>query len=319
MHDTTQTDSSKLAEDSILVLGVGELGEAVLRGLAASRAATDQQGNLSALVRPTSLKSDEKDKQRNLRALRSLGVNLVPGDLSEDTIAELSETFARFDTIICCTGFAAGPGSQIKITRAAIAAEVKRYVPWQFGANYDAIGRGSAQPLWDEQLDVRALLRGQDRIGWLVISTGMFTSFLFEPAFGVVDLTENTVHALGSWETKVTVTSPEDIGRLTAEILLTEPPISNRIIFTTGDTITYERVADTVEEVLNRKIQRVEWSVRYLRKQLAADPENTMKKYRVVFAEGTGVSWPIERSFNAQRDIATEDLKQWVQSNIEMQ
>lgn len=52
-------------------------------------------------------------------------------------------------------------------------------------------------------------------------------SFLFEPSFGVVDLSQNTVRALGSWETAVTVTSPDDIGRLTAAILFAEPPLVN--------------------------------------------------------------------------------------------
>jgi len=56
----------------------------------------------------------------------------------------------------------------------------------------------------------------------------MFISFLFEPSFGMVDLIENTVHALGSWETAVTVTTPEDIGILTPEILFAEPRIVNR-------------------------------------------------------------------------------------------
>jgi len=28
----------------------------------------------------------------------------------------------------------------------------------------------------------------------VIVSTGMFTSFLFEPSFGVVDLAQNTVH-----------------------------------------------------------------------------------------------------------------------------
>jgi len=65
---------------------------------------------------------------------------------------------------------------------------VKRYFPWQFGVDYDVIGRGSAQDLFDEQLDVRDLLRGQSGTEWVVVSTGMFMSFLFEPWFGVVEV-----------------------------------------------------------------------------------------------------------------------------------
>jgi hypothetical protein len=46
----------------------------------------------------------------------------------------------------------------------------------------------------------------------------------------VVDLARETVHALGSWDTAVTVTAPEDIGVLTAEILLAEPRIANQVV-----------------------------------------------------------------------------------------
>jgi len=55
---------------------------------------------------------------------------------------------------------------------------------------------------------------------WVIVSMGMFTSFPFEPSFGVVDLAQNTVRALRNWDTAVTVTTPEDIGVLTAEIVL---------------------------------------------------------------------------------------------------
>ncbi len=54
--------------------------------------------------------------------------------------------------------------------------------------NYDVVGKGSGQPVWDEQYDVRTLLREQNVTEWVIVSTGLFTSFLFEPAFDVVNL-----------------------------------------------------------------------------------------------------------------------------------
>jgi hypothetical protein len=48
----------------------------------------------------------------------------------------------------------------------------------------------------------------------------MFTSFLFDPAFGVVDPTAGQINALGSSETMVWVTTPKDIGTPTAAIVL---------------------------------------------------------------------------------------------------
>jgi hypothetical protein len=300
---------------SILVLGAGELGMAVLRGLA-NYVAKSLGTTLTVLVRPSTLNSNDSSKQRDLATLQSLGVKFLPGDLATDSIADLAARFGNFHTVIGCTGFVAGHHIQLKIAHAVLEADVKRYIPWQFGVDYDVIGRGSAQDLFDEQLDVRDLLRSQNRIEWVIVSTGMFTSFLFEPSFGVVDLAQNTVHALGSWDTAVTVTTPEDIGILTADIVFADPRIINSIVYTVGDTVTYTQLANIVDSVLNRKVQRVEWSVPQLKDELAKDPDNPIKKYRVVFAEGKGVSWETGKAFNVQQEIEVTDVTRWVREHL---
>ena len=299
----------------ILVLGAGELGMSVLRNLA-KRAALSPGTTVTVLLRPSTIGSGDAGKRRDLAELRSLGVRFLPGDLAAGSAADLSVLFRGFHTVIGCTGFVTGGGLQLKLARAVLAAGVTRYIPWQFGVDYDVIGRGSAQDLFDEQLDVRDLLRSQDRTKWVIVSTGMFTSFLFEPAFGVVDLAENTVHALGGWDTAVTVTTPEDIGFLTAEVCFAQPPIANAIVYTAGDTITYARLADVVDTVLGRQVRRVERSVPELKAELAGDPDNPIRKYRVVFAEGKGVSWNMDGTFNALRGLAVVGVDRWARENL---
>jgi hypothetical protein len=296
---------------SVLVLGAGELGLEVIRNLAQREGVT-----LSVLLRPSTIASTDPAKRREVGELRSLEVALVPGDLVADSIDVLAEIFVPFDTVIGCTGFVAGRGTQLKLARAALAAGVKRYFPWQFGVDYDAIGRGSAQDLFDEQLDVRDLLRGQDRTEWVIVSTGMFTSFLFEPSFGVVDLDANIVHALGGWDVAVTVTTPVDIGRLTAEIVLTEPRIANQVVYTAGDTISYGELAGTVDAILGRTVRREAWSIPELKAELTSDPDNPIRKYRVVFAEGRGVAWDKSRSLNAARGIDVTSVEAWIRQHL---
>ena len=300
---------------SILVLGAGELGMAALRSLA-KHVPKFPGTTLTVLLRPSTLNSNDSSKQRDLAALQSLGVKFLPGDLAADSIADLAARFRNFHTVIGCTGFVAGHNIQLKIAHAVLAADVRRYFPWQFGVDYDVIGRGSAQDLFDEQLDVRDLLRSQNRTEWVIVSTGMFTSFLFEPSFGVVDLAQNTVHALGSWETAVTVTTPEDIGLLTAEIVFAKPRIINCVVYTAGETVTYIQLADIVDSMLDREMHRVEWSVSQLKDELAKDPDNPIKKYRAVFAEGKGVSWEIDKTFNAQREIEVKNVTRWIRENL---
>jgi NmrA-like family len=214
-------------------------------------------------------------------------------------------------------GFVAGSSIQLKIAQTVLDAGVARYFPWQFGVDYDVIGRGSAQDLFDVQLDVRDLLRAQSKTEWVIVSTGMFMTFLFEKFFGVIDLDESIVRALGSWNTAVTVTTPEDIGALTAEIVfMTNPRFRNEVVFTAGDTVTYGRLAHIVESVLGRKVRREKWSVKFLKNKLAKDPENPIKKYRVVFAEGRGVSWEVEKSFNWKNGKEVANVEWWARENL---
>ncbi|MFC0698834.1 aromatic alcohol reductase [Paraburkholderia humisilvae] len=304
-----------LNDNSILVLGAGELGMAVLRSLS-RRARHADNASIAVLLRPSTIASDNPARQKDVAELRDLGLDLVEGDLATQTRAELAAILGRFDTVISCTGFVGGPGVQRKIAHAALDARVKRYFPWQFGVDYDVIGKGSAQDLFDEQLDVRDLLRSQSRTEWVIISTGMFTSFLFEKSFGVVDLATNTVNALGSWSNAVTVTTAEDIATLTVEVLFAEPKISNRVVHIAGDTVTYREVADTVDRVLGVKVHRNEWTVPELKRQLAEEPQNGLRKYRVVFAQGRGVAWDVSETFNAKRGIRVCSLEEWVRNNL---
>jgi hypothetical protein len=110
----------------------------------------------------------------------------------------------------------------------------------------------------------------------------MFTSFLFRP------VGNNIVRTLGSWDTAVTVTTAGDIGKLTMCIMF-ERDIANQVVYTAGlgHTVTYRHLADIVEV----------WT---LLLELVKDPNNTRKKYRVVFGIGKGVSWEIGKTFNAE-------------------
>lgn len=296
---------TKPRTNATLVIGAGELGMAVVcaldeRGL--------DGGTLSVLLRPRA----DGVPDASALILRDMNVTIVRADIAAETEDGLAAIFASFDTVVCCTGFVGGPGTQRKITAAVLKAGVERYVPWQFGVDYDIVGRGSGQEVFDEQSDVRDMLRGQSRTRWIIISTGMFTSFLFEPAFGVVDLEVGKVHALGSWGNRLTVTIPEDIARLTAAILAHEPRLDDQVVYVAGDTFTYAHLADMVEEHLGRRVERTLWDVNTLRSEVAAHPLDGMRKYHLGFARDTGVAWDKEDTFNVVQGIAVTDVPTWL-------
>lgn len=309
-----QSDPNATSQN-ILVLGAGELGLPVLRNLA--RRAKDVEGaKISVLLRASAVDSNEPGKQRDVDEIRTLGIEIVVGDLVNSSIDELATLFARYDTVIGCAGYAAGINTPMKLARAALQARIPRYFPWQFGVDFDVIGRGSPQDIFDAQLDVRELLRGQQETEWVIISTGMFMSYLFEPEFGVVDLENDAVHALGSLDTAVTLTTPEDIGALTAEVVFAQPRIRNEIVYLAGDTVTYGQVAEKLQSGLGRPFSRSEWTEQYLLDELADDPQNMMRKYRAAFAQGRGVAWDKNGTFNQQRGISVTDVTSWIKTNL---
>lgn len=184
------------------------------------------------------------------------------------------------------------------------------------------MGRGSVQPVWDEQLDVRDLIRDPEQkdTDWTIFSTGMFTSFLFEESFGVVVSNDGevVVTALGGEENRVTVTSPGDIGKVVAEVVFDDgKKCRNQIVYTAGDTISYGRLAEILEEVTGKGVRRQPKSVEVLRGELENDIEDVLKRYRVVFGEGKGVSWDKERSFNVERGLQVQDVRGWLAENLE--
>lgn len=309
------TESNHPCPQSILVLGAGELGLPVLRNLA--RVAKRSPGStISVLLRASTIDSQVQAKKAEIDELRSLGVQMVAADLVNDSIDQLAEVFAPFDTVIGCAGMVAGRETPMKLATAALKSGIKRYFPWQFGVDFEVIGRGSPQDLFDAQLDVRELLRAQDKTEWVIISTGMFTSFLFEPVFEVVDFDNDTVNALGSLDTGVTLTTPDDIGKLTAEIVFFEPRFRNEIVYLSGDTLTYEQVAGLLERVLGRPFKRNVWTVPHLMEELEKDPTHHITKYRAVFAQGRGVAWPKAGTFNEQRAIQVTTAEQWARENL---
>jgi len=306
---------SNVKSRNILVLGAGELGMPVLRNLA-RRAKGIDDAKISVLLRGSAVDPDAPAKQRDVAEIRKLDIDIVVGDLVTSSVDELASLFSHYDTVIGCTGYAAGIDTPMKLAKAALQSGIPRYFPWQFGVDFEAIGRGGPQDIFDAQLDVRELLRTQNKTEWVIISTGMFMSYLFEPEFGVVDLQKSAVRALGSYDTAVTLTTPEDIGVLTAEIVFYEPTISNEIVFLAGDTVTYGELADKLEAGLNRPFSRDVWTVPVLMEELAADPQNMMRKYRAAFGIGRGMSWGAAGAFNVREGIKVTDVSDWIDANL---
>lgn len=295
----------------VLVLGAGELGLAVLEAL--HKHPLYSQASVSVLLRQSSLDTALPSKKKTIQHLKALDCSFEAADVAAAPVAELAAIFKKYDTIVSCNGMYLPPGTQQKICQAVFEAGVKRYFPWQFGMDYDVIGEGSSQDLFDEQLEVRKLLRDQTNTRWTIVSTGVFMSFLFEP-FKIVDVENKTVRALGSWENRITSTTPEDIGRVTAELILNpkETADESGVVFTAGDTISYGELADLVDARFGDKFDRELLDLETLKKQMEEEP-TPLVKYKNTFAQGRGVAWEKEKTVNYQRGMEMTNVSKYLE------
>lgn len=248
-------------------------------------------------------------------------------DLSSPSSA-LSETFSNSDILISATGFGQTPESILKLCNEVLDAGRIRneggkgriwFFPWQFGVDYDVTLDGQGlMPLFGAQKEVRDLLRSSAResnVKWTIVSTGILTSFLFEQFWGIVDRSKEAegkvmVRALGDWQHKITVTHVHDIGRLMGRIVAGDLDSENQVVYVAGDTVTYGELASIIARASEKEVEKEAWSIRYLEEELRKDPENGIKKYRLVFARN-GVWWNRKGTVNEVLEMKMMSVEEY--------
>ena len=83
----------------------------------------------------------------------------------------------------------------------------------------------------------------------------------------------------------------------------------------TLEKVTFEEIADKMEEVFDVKFERVLWDYQFLEKKLNDEPDNIFNKYRLVFTH-PGVTWPMEVTFNDLNNIPTTGIVEWAKAHV---
>ena len=304
-----------MAKHGILVLGAGELGTAVLEALIANSHYNLSHTPLTLLVRPSTLSAPSPERKQQLDGFRSRGISVLSGDTDNDSLTSLTQLFQPFTTVIAAGGFTSAEGTQLKLAKAIIAAGVPLYFPWQYGLDYDAIGQEGGNGLFAEQCQVRELLRSQSTTQWVIVTVGIFMSFIFEDFWGVVSRQDDgkiIVTALHSFDDCFTTTAAEDIGKAVAELALNEEEERNQVVYIAGETLTYSDLANRVAEASGKQVTRTIRPLHMSRRESNDDPENKLKKYWLVFSEGKGYAWPKEETWNASRGVEMTDVNTWL-------
>jgi hypothetical protein len=297
----------------ILLLGAGELGTAFLPHLSPL-----PNTNITIGIR----------SPHKYTHLESTNIFLTAIDLCSPS-SQLSEAFSNFDILVSATGFGQTPESILKLANEVLAAGKLRkergegkiwFFPWQFGVDYDITLDGQGlMPLFGAQKKVRDLLRStaaESNVKWTIVSTGIFMSFLFEPFWSIVDRSKESerkivVRALRDWKHGVTVTHVHDIGRVMGRIVAGDVDGEDKVLYVAGETVSYGNLADVVERVSKRRVEKEAWSIEYLEEELRKDPEDGIKKYRLVFARD-GVWWKGKGTVNDVLGMQMMSVEEYV-------
>ena len=74
-----------------------------------------------------------------------------------------------------------------------------------------------------------------------------------------------------------------------------------------------------LERVLKRPFKSNVWPVSFLMDEMEKESDEGLKhikKYRAVFAQGRGVAWPKDTTFNGRHAIATTTAEQWALAHL---
>lgn len=76
----------------------------------------------------------------------------------------------------------------------------------------------------------------------------------------------------------------------------------DRVVYVAGQTVSYGELADIVGRVMGKEVKREALGIEYLEEELRKDPEDWLKKYRLVFAR-EGVWWDEEGTVNRKLGV----------------
>jgi uncharacterized protein YbjT (DUF2867 family) len=289
----------------VLVIGSGEVGLSILKAVVAH-----PKLDAALLVRPSSLM--DLAKKARFDELRALGVEFVLGD-ANDPSDKLATAFTGFHTVVSAVSASSADleASQCNLIHAAKAAGVKRFIPSEFGFDLTQVGRGSSlASVADKKLDTRMLLY-QSGLDYILIYTGYLTEKVFKK-FNGVDLSNKVITAPGpaGFETRISTISVEDAGRATAELIARDDIHKQEVRLTAG-TITFNDIADIVEEFLQSKIKRVVWPLNEIEADASAPAA-----FARMFSNEKGTHWDKNNTWNIQVGFPVQSPRDWAKQHL---
>ena len=250
-------------------------------------------------------------KKVALDAFVKQGVEIVHGDLSTSTDAELVQLFSGQDVVISAVG-SEQLSAQVRYITAAKSAGVKWFVPSEFGGDAQAVGRGSLVSLYDTKIDVQAVLKASG-LDYTIVNTGAFSEYVLSPFLGL-DIANNTLTAQGDPEVSFNTTPLTEVGHQIVDAIVSGR--GRNVTIFTGDRITFQQLGDIVEKAIGQKLTRKVRTQAEAEAAVGANPGDFSARFGAIFAASRGTGWPANQTYAAQNGLKVQTFEEFAQKTL---
>jgi len=237
------------------VIGAGRIGNCIVEDLLKEKAAGIVK-EVAVLTRQGSNKTIQGDAK------------VIEVDYSNDE--SIKNALTGVDVVISTVAIAA-LGIQGKLAAAAKNADVKLFIPSEFGN----ITEGDTDPgLHGTKANFQGQLKALG-LPYTAFYTGKFPDSGWTPA-SHIDITSGKVSVGGDGNTQITFTSKPDVARYVSYVLTHLPPeqLKNRSFAIAGDNKSFNEIFKLYEEKTGKKLQVTYIPLSELDAKIAADPED---------------------------------------------
>ncbi|KAH7330480.1 putative isoflavone reductase like protein [Rhexocercosporidium sp. MPI-PUGE-AT-0058] len=244
-------------KENLLILGgTGYIGSYILDQIVKAK---DSFGHIAIFTSPKTAES----KAELLDGLRAKGVGVIVGNVQKPE--DLLKAFQGVDTVISAVGRMA-IGEQVEwIKLAEQAPTVKRFFPSEYGTDIEYGPESANEVPHQQKLKVRAALKETSGLEYTYIVTGPYADvggYLgtapYAPEIGCFNVKEKKAVLIGDGKGKVSLTTPDDVGRLVVKALLHPEASRNRALKVNSFTTTPAEIVAEFEKQTGDK-----WSISY--------------------------------------------------------
>jgi uncharacterized protein YbjT (DUF2867 family) len=288
--------NSTSAKHNVLLIGsTGTLGSNLLNALTDST--YKSKFNVFTLIR----KQSQTEKPSAINNIENKGAKVIYGDINDDekVLADIMRN-NHIDVVLSAVGFQ--PLDQLRFQSNLLSAAkssgcVKLFIPSEFGPSTQDVGRNSVVSMFDIKLDLEDEVK-QSGLEYLFISVGIFSEFIISPFFGV-DISNTTVTAPGSFDTKVSITNLKNTALNVAALILSDT--RNQKVLLADSTLTYDDITKELERITGKQFVRKVIKKSEFETAVAKKSDDIGSRFSILLCDEKGTFWNTEIAWNHQQ------------------